>query len=375
MVRAVYPIATLFLFLPHVVGVCGSGKFSASENFAKVSVANASVAAFQRTPPLTFSFLFDSTIDLEYNGLRALPSGILQDASVGVGLIQLDFSHNLLPVLPSYLLRGVHFRLSDAPTAAIVLNFKDNRITVLGADTFLDSFFVPLTSLDLSDNLLTVLTTSTMQALPRATDVSFKNNRIQAVPVAGNFHVEQNDSMSGNVIACRQYGPVSVTGCGCGAGYEPSEHCGYARCLRTANGCSNASIFNSTDCDAAPFSTCIDGSVDGFYYNALQGAFQPLTDCSTEFATIGQRAYEVKPPSTTTDRLCSICSSCPHGYQTSPCSATTDATCTQGLSSGDIAAILLAVLILAAAVVMVTLCVPRCTKKNPCPRRCFLCSC
>eukprot|EP00040_Diaphanoeca_grandis_P027786 m.159007 g.159007 ORF g.159007 m.159007 type:complete len:420 (-) comp31117_c1_seq1:268-1527(-) len=64
--------------------------------------------------------------------------------------------------------------------------------------------------------------------------------------------------------------------------------------------------------------------------------------------TLYQQAYEVNNATLTTNRECSICSTCPEDFVTVPCTPTTNARCTRSgrLQPGDIAAIILSVFLL-----------------------------
>lgn len=154
------------------------------------------------------------------------------------------------------------------------------------------------------------------------------------------------------MISCDQYGPT-LQGCTCPEGYIFSTLCGYGRCLQTENGCSAGELFNAS-CTVAPASNCLTQCRGHQYYSATAQACIPTTVCETAFPDheVGYlQAYEVRNFTATTDRLCSVCSICPAGYDTVPCTALSDTSCTKDhrLGAGDIAAIFLAVLFLSGA--------------------------
>lgn len=229
---------------------------------------------------------------------------------------------------------------------------SNNAITSVAPDAF-DYALTHLRHLDLSSNNLTVISTGLLLNTPALQSLILVNNPIVAIPHAGN-HIGSRESMVGTPLQCETYGPVTMN-CTCSVGV-PSVHCGYVRCTQTPTGCEDGSIFNSSNCDGAPWSRCVTGAVPQQYYIQDLNTFLPITVCSELFGA-GRAAYEVQPALTnaqgtaTSDRICSVCSTCPEGFDTTPCTATSDAKCVRStaLTPGDIAAVTMALMILLAA--------------------------
>ena len=163
---------------------------------------------------------------------------------------------------------------------------------------------------------------------------------------------------SNNPLQCSVYGPTA-SDCRCERGMTHSTFCGYSRCIGNASvgGCLREQLFNATDCSAAPWSTCVTEKVRGQYF--ADGSFHALTVCSAYSDVVGARSYEIRTPlknqhgTITSDRLCSICSVCPSGYDTIRCTATADTRCVRParLSVGAIVAIVLSVVVLSAVAI------------------------
>jgi hypothetical protein len=111
----------------------------------------------------------------------------------------------------------------------------------------------------------------------------------------------------------------------------------------------------NSDCTLAPFTVCADNTttisnmLGQLYIDPADGyTVLPVTTCEQAFrsATGGfLAAYEYVAPTLTSDRMCSICSSCPSGFDVVPCTAFTNTQCTQSLSAGQVAGIIVGVLV------------------------------
>jgi hypothetical protein len=234
------------------------------------------------------------------------------------------------------------------------LDLRQNQITRFSPSAF--NYTIQLETLLLSENNLSVVDATLFSNTPLLHTLAIQDNAIWAVPSASN-HIVPTVLAGGNVVQCQEWAPISV-GCSCTTGFSLSIHCGYVRCTLDdlPNGCPIGSIFNSSDCSQAPFSGCVLGAVTGQYYRGEIRAFLPLTECAVAFPRDGSflPAYEVDPPfltslgTATTNRLCSVCATCPAGYDTTQCTPTSQTRCIRStkLSAGDAAAIVLALVIL-----------------------------
>jgi Leucine-rich repeat (LRR) protein/tRNA A-37 threonylcarbamoyl transferase component Bud32 len=254
--------------------------------------------------------------------------------------LQVNLSHNSIAAVPAGAL---------ANSKATVLDLGSNRITQIANDAFGYTFL--LRKLVLVDNMLDIISTNLSAAIPSA-EVMVGGNAIWALPM-NNAKIPSNSSLAAgrNPIQCVQYGPT-LQGCACPPAMRYGDFCGYGRCIAdaTPNGCERGMLFDSLDCSAAPRSVCLAGCGVNEYYNPVQQGCQPLTNCSTRFAAqSGGRlaAYTYRAHSATSDRLCSICSTCEDGYDAVPCTATTNTRCIKdtALDAGAITAIVLAVFI------------------------------
>eukprot|EP00035_Acanthoeca_spectabilis_P017699 m.371925 g.371925 ORF g.371925 m.371925 type:complete len:602 (+) comp16686_c1_seq8:1793-3598(+) len=206
-----------------------------------------------------------------------------------------------------------------------------------------------LKEIDLSWNRLTVLPIPFLNNLPAlGIGLRIDHNALVAFPATNN-HIATSDRIGFNQVQCNTYGPTA-TGCDCLDGFHVSTFSGYIRCTRTFSGCPQGTLWNDEDESNAPWSTCVNGSVSGHYF--VNNTFLPITECSTYLASTGKQAYEVQSPglnadgTATSDRLCSLCSTCPSGYHATPCTSKSDTKCTQLLSPAAIAAIVLSIILL-----------------------------
>jgi Leucine-rich repeat (LRR) protein len=230
-----------------------------------------------------------------------------------------------------------------AGTAVSSIDLSYNAITSVAQDAFTYNFNV--TTLDLSNNQLGVLPTETLNTLPALRSFHISSNSIWAIQQT-NTHLSSVENAFGNIIQCSAFG-ANTTGCACRPGYILSQNCGYWRCTLEPDGCSSGSIFNSRDCSNAPWSQCV--SQNDFpahqYYDTNAQAFLPLTDCNSAFPGVALPSYQVLSPTSTTNRICSICATCPKGFKTVPCTDGTNTRCIQELSPGETAAIVVGVLV------------------------------
>jgi hypothetical protein len=159
-----------------------------------------------------------------------------------------------------------------------------------------------------------------MSNVPALASLIFNDNLVWAVPLTSN-HVGERTAANSNVLACAAFGPM-LSGCACPRGLVFSTHCGYGRCLSTMDGCGVGLLFNNRSCAAAPSSTCIASCAAGQYYSAGLQECVAVTQCSTAFrqgsTTQFQKAYQFDDVTATSDRQCSICSTCPSGETRSP---------------------------------------------------------
>eukprot|EP00040_Diaphanoeca_grandis_P005757 m.34358 g.34358 ORF g.34358 m.34358 type:complete len:973 (-) comp16966_c0_seq1:140-3058(-) len=235
---------------------------------------------------------------------------------------------------------------------ATSLDLSNNKITMISPEAFKYTFH--LNSLDLSNNSISTIPIELLSNNPALTYFNIANNSVWAIPLRSN-HIQSQLQAHGNILECDSYGP-SLLNCQCSDGYVYSTHCEYGRCMTTENGCHTVDadrIFsNTTNCTAAPFSQCLTNCPNQQYYDTVAEACIVATQCDTTFQDRGSTeylaAYEVYPLTNYTDRVCSICSTCPNGYHTTPCTTTTNAQCTRQahLTSGDIASIVLTVFLL-----------------------------
>lgn len=214
-----------------------------------------------------------------------------------------------------------------------------------------------LTQLDLSGNRLSILTSDFASKVPFA-KLTITDNSVWAMPTIGN-HV-QGGGTGGNMLSCTSHSP-KASGCRCAhPDFAVSIHCGFTMCTQHPEhtAFNSTHLVNASDCSSAPFSAYVSGVPNGTFYDATTEAFTSLTDCSTAFTRAGGsgflRAFEYRGHTPTTDRQCSICSTCPQQFDITPCTATSNTNCTRhsGLSPGDIAAIVLSLILfgIAAAV-------------------------
>eukprot|EP00037_Helgoeca_nana_P023872 m.248964 g.248964 ORF g.248964 m.248964 type:complete len:1003 (+) comp26476_c1_seq17:3-3011(+) len=280
-------------------------------------------------------FFGNTSVDMAI--VRALSSGANLPETLEVNLMNNDFRY-----IPPGAFHG---------SRATAIDLSSNAITWVSPDAF--DYTLDLRTLALSNNRLTVINAGLMSNVPALASLIFNDNLVWAVPLTSN-HVGERTAANSNVLACAAFGPM-LSGCACPRGLVFSTHCGYGRCLSTMDGCGVGLLFNNRSCAAAPSSTCIASCAVGQYYSAGLQECVAVTQCSTAFrqgsTTQFQKAYQFDDVTATSDRQCSICSTCPVGYDTVPCTAMVNAQCTKlsKLGAGDVAAIVMSTVLLMAA--------------------------
>eukprot|EP00041_Stephanoeca_diplocostata_P032859 m.1065380 g.1065380 ORF g.1065380 m.1065380 type:complete len:1064 (-) comp24220_c0_seq4:1288-4479(-) len=303
--------------------------------------------------------------------------------------IELDLSHNKITQLPvpCFIMNGnvdlSYNQITSVPCGVFnqshvsQLLLSNNNITHFCGNAFNYNF--DLVSLELSYNQLTVIPVELLSNIPALVNLKTEHNKLVAVPILSN-HIADIKNTRNNTLQCEAYGP-RLRGCHCNgtnafADDYPSstplvysEHCGYGRCLPTSTGCSTTgAMHNTSSCALQPFSVCLASCDDGQYWDEALATCLPISDCRTVFALragavsasqaaapqsdgVNLQGYEYAASTTTTNRLCTICSTCASGYTTTPCTATTNTQCSKSdkLSLGDVFSIIMAVVILGTA--------------------------
>lgn len=301
------------------------------------------------TPPTT---AINSLLNLYAGGnqVSALGSDVLPATGI---LSLLDLSNNGITSV-----RGNTFSLL---TRLWWLDLSDNIVTEVPSN------FIPysavLESVDLSRNLLTALSQGFCDNGPALRSLNVANNRIAALPIYNN-HLGVASNAQNNPLSCQVFVP-KLQNCQCSNGLHLSNHCGYVRCTEQPTGCPSTVYFNKTNCSLAPWSSCVATTqfLGRQFYHAETSTFLVVTECATAFQTSNGtghlEAYQLQNFTTSTNRLCSICStSCPQGYTRVACTATSDAQCAKidKLTTASIVAIALGIsLVLFLGVVVTTL--------------------
>eukprot|EP00040_Diaphanoeca_grandis_P034701 m.216423 g.216423 ORF g.216423 m.216423 type:complete len:1123 (+) comp33207_c7_seq3:167-3535(+) len=262
----------------------------------------------------------------------------------GPKILALDLSYNEYSTVSSNT-----FSLARAN----VLNLSHNAITTISPQAF--DYTRQLSVLDLSHNSITQVDSELLINTPALISMFISHNNIWALPQAGTPIVSVADAVD-NILMCDGYTPTLVN-CKCNSLAQYSSHCGYARCMSTVSGCLSPLFINTTNCEHAPRSACLPTCPRGQYHDRSAMTCLDITDCNTIYRNVSgdsvttQQAYQVSNATLTTDRICSICSVCPDGYDTTECTPTTNSECVRShaLAPGDIASIVLTVLLLAAS--------------------------
>eukprot|EP00040_Diaphanoeca_grandis_P013546 m.68521 g.68521 ORF g.68521 m.68521 type:complete len:998 (-) comp23966_c0_seq1:124-3117(-) len=296
--------------------------------------------------------------------------GIHWDPIMG-GLLELDFSRtriNLASIvnglngenMPLSLTLDLSFNEytyvpenSCRNSSVTFLNLSHNAITAISSNAF--SYNFRIQSLDISYNKMTIIANDFMSSIPGLNTLRASHNYIWALPFTNN-NIQTLSGIENNVIVCGSYGP-SLGQCTCTGNLTYSPYCNYGRCLPTQSGCSDTEFVNATDCQTAPRSDCLTTCPEEQYYDTHALTCLRITDCATKFRNPQQgfsKAYQVYNATRTSDRGCSICSSCPDGYHATKCTATSNSECNRQvhLSSGDTASIVLTVIMLMVSAVL-----------------------
>eukprot|EP00038_Savillea_parva_P020647 m.32043 g.32043 ORF g.32043 m.32043 type:complete len:1106 (-) comp4855_c0_seq1:61-3378(-) len=233
--------------------------------------------------------------------------------------LELDLSENHIPTLGS---------LTLASARVTSLTLTHTNLTLLAPDAFGFSTF--LKELDLSNNALTVIPVDFQSNTPALSNLRLANNAILALPQANN-HITQSTDVLGNPLQCQSYGP-NLQNCACLNNDYLRVSCGYMTCVANLSVCPHGSIVNASDCSLAPWPVCVSDSAmhNREYYNENMRSFMPLTDCGTAYRSNKGHylpAFAFSPATVTTDRMCSLCTTCPSGYVHTDCTATTNTIC------------------------------------------------
>lgn len=160
------------------------------------------------------------------------------------------------------------------------LNLANNQITLISNDAFNNT--ESLKELILTNNNITVLPLGLESNAPTLARLVIDSNSLLAIPITNNHILQQADG-GDNILTCGFYMP-SVTGCSCSPGYHMSENCGYVRCTPNPNGCPANLDYNSSSCQAAPWSSCVNAStVPHDYYDMEKQEFRQVTPCATYY--------------------------------------------------------------------------------------------
>eukprot|EP00038_Savillea_parva_P007705 m.171987 g.171987 ORF g.171987 m.171987 type:complete len:1063 (-) comp13456_c0_seq1:96-3284(-) len=215
---------------------------------------------------------------------------------------------------------------SCANTRVTSLDLQYNNMTYISSVAFSTTSY-DLQILDLSHNSLNLIPIELQNNLPGLRTLKVAHNLITAIPTYGN-RINVSDAM-GNPLQCATYMPLP-SGCKCTHGNLLPSNCGYTRCMQ---GCTPTWAVNAT---CSPWMKCFDPShiPTGHYFDTVFHTMLPLTECNATFKSETIRAkgyrqgYEVTKNTLTTDRVCSLCTTCPSGISDrSPCTATSDTVC------------------------------------------------
>jgi hypothetical protein len=240
------------------------------------------------------------SINLSFNNISRVSNGAFSNASA---LQTVDLSSNVIDSLSDSAFLNTSFLKC--------VDVSYNRLTFVGLGMHLA---VPFARFNLSNNLI--------DRFPRQIDpaIIVKNNPLSCPP-----------------ISLQSYNEPTTDGCSCNlSGMTPvlMKCFSFVLCVnnseKSSYGCEPGSFFNSTNCSDAPFPSCIKRIPLGQYYDESMNTFQPISVCSQTFNSSNGylRAYQFQAPTATTNRLCSICSSCPSGYKTVQCTDTANTQCT-----------------------------------------------
>eukprot|EP00040_Diaphanoeca_grandis_P039511 m.259265 g.259265 ORF g.259265 m.259265 type:complete len:1369 (-) comp37820_c0_seq1:79-4185(-) len=324
------------------------------------------------------------TLNLRFNKISSLDHSNMSLS----GADNVDLSHNLLTSLPENL-------LPDATT----IDLSYNQITEIGNNTFMGitlstinlccnaiAYVAPeafgvlssIVSVDLSSNLLRVVSASVVNTLP-FTRLNIQSNKVLSLPESNNrIFVPVNGSQ--NVLDCDSYTP-SLVNCTC---TDPTykyyiARCGYGICSKFEDGCPQPTVAagctmpnNVDDTIIKCISNCDDGLYRSFAKSDCTSMSEettavciPLSNCSNFFQNDNGTTlpgYQTRSATPTTDRVCYPCSVCDSDDDVveQPCTLYNNTLCKpkaglmnrRKLTSGETVGIVMSVMLLGAMVLM-----------------------
>jgi Leucine-rich repeat (LRR) protein len=278
------------------------------------------------------------TVNLSLNGYTEIPEGSF--SNVLPMLQSIDLSFNNISLVP-------HNAFSNSAVLEDVY-LSNNNIEYFSDTTFANCS--ALQNVDMTNNVLTFVSLGVHLAAPFAT-FNLSNNHIVGYPrLLDPSIVVDNNPLTCPRINLQTYNNPTTEGCTCPSGLMPviTTCFNYVVCMNATYNCSASALPVATNCSQAPWPECFEqGDIpsDQYYVPATK-SFQALSVCSQMYPMLpGQmrtaidgddipgpythymRAYQVVPPTLTTNRLCSICSTCPSGYDTVPCTEYTNTQC------------------------------------------------
>jgi hypothetical protein len=292
---------------------------------------------------------FPVTLNLSSNLITSLPNGVFAFGSGSV----VDLSFNRIVFIGNQ-------TFAD-PFHLQALNLSQNEITEVAVNTFAYNF--DLTTLSLAHNHLTIIRVGLVETLPALSSFSIESNNISAVPQDSN-HISAATFAATNELQCAEYGPTP-TNCTCRTqGQIARVECNYVYCSPNCSAdqhrvvtCVDENSGTGTPIGGVPVVSCLKKCAGAQYYNRATSACTPLLDCRVAFPgpfdEIYEPAYQYRAATVTSDRLCSLCGSCPAGYVVTTCTATADTRCSKvsHLSVGDIMSVVLCLVILMATLI------------------------
>eukprot|EP00040_Diaphanoeca_grandis_P024873 m.137237 g.137237 ORF g.137237 m.137237 type:complete len:1324 (-) comp29913_c0_seq5:2-3973(-) len=297
-----------------------------------------------------------STINLNNNDISFLPINSLLQATV------INLAYNKLTIIESH----TFARSTSTRSVLEDLDVSNNQLTYL-SETAFGSSATQLRSLDLANNSLQMVLTGLAMKTPNLALCNMANNMMMMLPF--NNRIFQRKNFDNNPLSCSAYWPAPSK-CTCNSATRPFylEYCDYALCNEFATLCPADKPLLDSNCSIAPSFRCkaacgvgeyltlkgstaagvgvCEAGIGGVNPKLNQSSYAiciPITTCATSFD--GMQAYEFKPPTTTTDRVCAPCSTCPTGYHKTACTATSDSACSRISRAGDTAAIVMGVLV------------------------------
>jgi hypothetical protein len=320
-----FDVAKVMWECPAVGGIIGPPTLTinAANTSVDISIAKAldsfSFAVYPPNLPLIIA------LDLSMNNY----SHEIADGSFSNRMLQsIDLSFNNISRVSS----GA---FSNASTLQTV-NLSNNNIDYLSETAFDNNHM--LKSVDVSNNRLTFVSVGMHLAVPYFTLFNLSDNHIVGYPrLIDPAIIVENNPLYCPPVNRQSYNEPTTDGCIC---HLPRHTPVLMKCFsfvlcvpeseNTSYGCARGTFFDSSNCSSAPFPSCIKDIPPGRYYDESTQTFELISNCSRTFHDISGylRAYQFQGPTATTDRLCSICSSCPSGYKTVQCADTANTQCT-----------------------------------------------